>query len=132
MCKQKLRKGGVLVTQSGPAGLVTFRNVFTPIHNTLKQVFKRVSPYSTYVPSFIDNYGFTVVLKEDDSNLPDLTAVDPQWIDERINESISDPSILKHYDGISHRRMFNLPKQIRDGLSDEKRVISKDNFIFMH
>ena len=47
MCKEKLAPGGILVTQSGCASVRDCHLVFTPIHNTLKQVFPRVWGYTT-------------------------------------------------------------------------------------
>lgn len=42
MVKTKLNPGGVFITQSGPASLVTMRHVYTPIYKTLQKV--RTSP----------------------------------------------------------------------------------------
>jgi thermospermine synthase len=52
----KLNPGGVFVTQSGPAGMLTAPQVFTSIHNTLAASFGKVVPYSCHVPSFVDEW----------------------------------------------------------------------------
>ncbi|URD92331.1 Spermine/spermidine synthase [Musa troglodytarum] len=39
--KPKLHHHGVFVTQAGPAGVLTHKEVFSSIYNTLKHVFKR-------------------------------------------------------------------------------------------
>ena len=38
--KQRLAPGGIFVTQAGPAGILSAREVYSPIFNTLRQVFK--------------------------------------------------------------------------------------------
>jgi thermospermine synthase len=38
--KPKLSPNGIFVTQAGPAGIFTHKEVFTSIYNTMKQVFK--------------------------------------------------------------------------------------------
>nr|XP_023927231.1 thermospermine synthase ACAULIS5-like [Quercus suber] len=38
--KPKLNENGIFVTQAGPAGIFTHKEVFTSIYNTIKQVFK--------------------------------------------------------------------------------------------
>ena len=52
----KLSAGGLFVTQSGPAGILSAGLVFASIHNTLKHSFARVVPYSCHVPSFADEW----------------------------------------------------------------------------
>jgi thermospermine synthase len=49
LAKLKLNPGGVLVTQSGPGGIIGHKECFTTIYNTLKQVFQHVLPYTTEV-----------------------------------------------------------------------------------
>ena len=41
-CMNKLNPGGILVTQCSSAGVKNHSMVFTPVHNTLKQVFPKV------------------------------------------------------------------------------------------
>lgn len=38
--KPRLGPGGIFVTQAGPAGVLSAREVYSPIFNTLRQVFK--------------------------------------------------------------------------------------------
>lgn len=54
--RSKLREGGIFATQSGPAGVLTSGEVFSPINNTLKDVFPVVVPYSQHIPSFADTW----------------------------------------------------------------------------
>ncbi|CAL0332197.1 unnamed protein product [Lupinus luteus] len=62
--KPKLNDNGIFVTQAGPAGIFTHKEVFTSIYNTIKQVFKYVMVYSTHVPSFADTWGWVMVRKK--------------------------------------------------------------------
>ena len=52
----KLAPNGIFVTQSGPAGVLTCSEVFTPINHTLRSVFPKVLPYVQHVPSYVDTW----------------------------------------------------------------------------
>ena len=52
--KSKLSPGGIFVTQSGPAGVLSSTEVFTAIHKTLQSVFPAVVPYAQHIPSYND------------------------------------------------------------------------------
>ena len=58
--KKKLAPGGVFVTQSGPCGVLSATQVFTPINHTLAAVFARVVPMAAHVPSYADTWGWNV------------------------------------------------------------------------
>ena len=49
MVKSKLNPGGIMITQSGPAGVSSCTQVWTPINNTLRQVFPVVMPLAAHV-----------------------------------------------------------------------------------
>ena len=57
---KKLAPGGIFVTQSGPAGVLSAGEVFAPIHHTLAAVFPRVEPLTAHVPSYADTWGWNV------------------------------------------------------------------------
>ncbi|KAF3446099.1 hypothetical protein FNV43_RR11278 [Rhamnella rubrinervis] len=59
--KPKLNSNGIFVTQAGPAGIFTHKEVFTSIYNTIKQVFKYVVAYTAHIPSFADTWGWVMV-----------------------------------------------------------------------
>mmetsp|Transcript_57541 Transcript_57541/g.130386 ORF Transcript_57541/g.130386 Transcript_57541/m.130386 type:complete len:364 (+) Transcript_57541:61-1152(+) len=141
----KLRPGGVLVTQSGPAGHLNCKIVFTTVHHTLKQVFKHVVPYSSEVPSFGSKWGFTLAFNAppgppagstSGTAVPSLSAeafasLSSAEVDARLKARLKNPDEqLKYYDGICHRGCFGLGKQIRKALAEEGRVISKTNPVF--
>ena len=54
--KPKLSPGGIFVTQSGPAGVLSSTEVFTAIHKTLQSVFPAVVPYAQHIPSYNDTW----------------------------------------------------------------------------
>lgn len=58
--KPRLHDGGILVTQAGPAGVLTHKEVFSSIYNTLRHVFKHVKAYAAHVPSFADTWGWVM------------------------------------------------------------------------
>lgn len=132
MCRRKLTKDGLLITQSGPCGLLSAHDVFSPVHVTLKKVFPE-STYmmSTLVNSFMDDYGYNLAINNPESTIsPMKISIDE--INKRIEERIhGGHSALKYYDGITHQRIVHVIKPIRDLCEKETRVITKDFYAFM-
>ncbi|KAJ8602795.1 hypothetical protein CTAYLR_002603 [Chrysophaeum taylorii] len=122
--KQKLNPGGVVVTQSGPAGVFNFDECFTAIHKTLEASFGegKVAAYSTSIPSFGSEWGFNVAVRDGPLRFP-------SDIDAALSTIKGGP--LAHYDAQTHRRMFALPKILRNGLRHEARIITAANPVFM-
>ena len=123
IARARLKPGGILVTQSGPAGYLSLHECFTTIYNTLDSIFDHALPYQAHVPSFITLWGFTVA-----SGLP-LPALAPDEVERRIADRITRP--LRHYDGESHAAMFTLPRHIREGIAGETRINRDDAPVFM-
>jgi spermidine synthase len=123
IARARLNPGGILVTQSGPAGFLSLHECFTTIYKTLESVFTHAAPYQVHVPSFITLWGFTIA---SDAPLIDLAAFD---VDRRLEHRVAKP--LRHYDGRSHEAMFALPKHIRDGIAEETRINRDDSPVFM-
>ena len=123
IARARLKPGGMLVTQSGPAGYLSLHECFTTIFKTLDTVFAEAAPYHTHVPSFITLWGFTVA---SDAPLPRLT---PAEVDERVAARLAKP--LRHYDGETHTAMFALPRFIREGIAGETRINRDDSPVFM-
>lgn len=124
MAASRLNPGGLLITQSGPGGILTHQQVFSAINKTLGTVFPAVYPSTVHVPSFVDCWSYNIAVTdpkhEDIANLP----IDE--VDKRIKERLIDPSSLRFYDGLTHRNAYTLVKPLRDTLKNEKRIISED------
>jgi spermidine synthase len=121
----RLAPGGLVVTQSGPAGPINVTEVFTAIHKTISQVFGRTAPYRVHMPSFGTSWGFVAAGME---GAPDVAAMTPGEIDRRIAARIA--SELVYYDGAAHAGLLGLPKYIRKAMAEETRIITKANPIY--
>ncbi|WVZ77169.1 hypothetical protein U9M48_025065 [Paspalum notatum var. saurae] len=116
--------GGIFVTQAGPAGVLTHREVFSSIYNTLRQVFKYVKAYTAHVPSFADTWGWVMA-----SDHPfNLTA---QQIDERIRERVVEGE-LAYLSGDSLIASTTLNKSVHQSLLEETHVYTEDDARFVH
>lgn len=124
LVKDKLNVGGIVCVQSGAAGWTNLQN-FTAIINTLKSVFKIVCPYQTYVPSFVDLWGFATA-----SQSVKPAEFSPGDIDCRISARLS--KRLKSYDGLTHQSLFTLPKHIRHQLAVARRIITDQKPVFVY
>ncbi len=116
LVKNKLKPGGIMAVQSGQSGWINLDN-YVAINRTLKSIFKIVRPYQVYVPSFVDLWGFHAV-----SDTLDVIRVAPAEIDRRVAERID--GTLRSYDGIAHRGLFSISKQLRKRLARSRRVIT--------
>ena len=123
MAKSRLNPGGVLVTQSGPAGLPNHQECFTTIYHTLSKVFAHATAAQVHIPAFQTLWGFTIT---SDSALTQPT---DDELDSAIARRIDKE--LRHYDGETHRGMFALPKFLRQGMEDETRINRDDHPVFM-
>jgi len=123
IAKARLNPGGVLVTQSGPAGLLNFTECFTTIFKTLGTVFDQTKAAQVHIPAFETLWGFTIA-----SDTP-FTQASEESVDAELARRLSKPA--KYYDGESHRNMFALPKFQREGLETETRVNTDADPVFM-
>lgn len=123
IAKARLNPGGVLVTQSGPAGLLSYTECFTTIVNTLSTLFEHATAIQVHVPAFETLWGFTIA---SDSPFPQSSDAD---VDAELARRFSKP--LKYYDGESHRNMCALNKFQRDGIKSETRVNRDSDPVFM-
>ena len=122
MAARRLKPGGVLVTQAGPATL-GMTQALTAIRHTAAQAFGSVAAYATEVPSFGGAWGFVV------AGSPDAAALDAAEVDRRIAERVDRP--LRFYDGEAHRGVFALPKWLRERLAAERHVIRPDAPVYI-
>ncbi|KAI3514997.1 hypothetical protein L1887_13745 [Cichorium endivia] len=121
--KPKLNPNGIFVTQAGPAGVFTHHEVFSSIHNTIKQVFKYVVAYTAHVPSFADEWGWVMA-----SDAP--FSIEEGEIDKKIRETINGE--LLYLDGASFCSLTILNKMVSSTLKNETHVYTEDNARFIH
>jgi spermidine synthase len=131
IARSKLRPGGMLVTQAGPAGLLNYTECFTAIANTLSEVFPQAHPYIVYVPAFTTMWGFVLAFNEARplAGTSGLIELDPSNIDGLISEKLSRD--LRYYDGLTLATMFSLPRYLRQGIEAEERIVTDDNPVYM-
>ncbi|VAH98101.1 unnamed protein product [Triticum turgidum subsp. durum] len=121
--KPRLHDGGIFVTQAGPAGVLTHKEVFSSIYNTLRHVFKHVKAYTAHVSSFADTWGWVMA-----SDHPfTLTA---QQINERITDRIDGE--LSYLDGETLISSTTLNKTVFHSLLNERHVYTEDDARFVH
>lgn len=120
----KLNPGGIFVTQSGGAGLLTYMECFTVIHNTMRESFPQAYAYISEIPSFGSPWGFNIGVKGR-GKLPDKDEINT-----RISKRVKDPENLRFYDGVTHQGMFGLPKYIKKDIEKEKRVLTEHEQYF--
>ncbi|KAJ6795461.1 thermospermine synthase ACAULIS5 [Iris pallida] len=121
--KPKLNRHGIFVTQAGPAGVLTHKEVFSSIYNTLRHVFKYVISYTAHVPSFADTWGWVMASDEP-------FVLNAQQIDERINARIDGE--LLYLNGESLISSTTMNKSVYQSLLKETHVYTEENARFIH
>ncbi|XP_022858735.1 thermospermine synthase ACAULIS5-like [Olea europaea var. sylvestris] len=121
--KPKLSDNGIFVTQAGPAGVFTHKEVFSSIYNTIKQVFKYVLGYTAHVPSFADTWGWVIA-----SDQP--LCIEAAKLDKKIAERIEGE--LLYLNGASFVSSTILNKTVTKTLKNETHVYTEDNARFIH
>lgn len=120
--KPKLKDNGIFVTQAGPAGIFTHKEVFTSIYNTIKQVFKYVVAYTAHVPSFADTWGWVMA-----SDQP--LAIKAEEIDQRIAKRIRGE--LLYLNGAALVSSTTMNKSILLSLLNETHVYTEEDARFI-
>ncbi|MCP4481522.1 MAG: methyltransferase domain-containing protein [bacterium] len=123
--KKHLTEKGVLLVQSGPGDIPGFK-VFSSINATLKEVFAKVIPFSSYVPSFIIPWGFNIAVNDASQDILAFSDNIEVFLGEKL---IVDN--LKYYDSGAHLRMFSMPKHLRNILANEVNIITDKNPCFL-
>jgi spermidine synthase len=137
LAASKLADRGALVVQSGPAIAGTVRpsgiardksgpltdltRGFTALHRTLSEVFTTVVGYTATVPSFGGPWSFLLASKGD----TDPALLSPEEVDRRLSAQVG--TEMRHYDGVTHRGMFSLPKPLRNALKAETWVVTEEH-----
>ncbi|KAK6927236.1 hypothetical protein RJ641_005827 [Dillenia turbinata] len=120
--KPKLSENGIFVTQAGPAGLYTHKEVFSAIYNTIKHVFKYVIAYTAHVPSYADTWGWIMA-----SDQP--LFINPKEMDQRIEERIEGE--LLYLNGASFLSSSTLNKNLYQSLMNETHIYTEENAKFI-
>lgn len=124
LLRDKLRPGGLMVAQSGPTGPAFAGDCFSAIANTVATVFPKTFFCEAFVPSFGSSWGFVI-----GSLGPEPPYLPAEEVDRRLSRRVRRP--LRFYDGVTHRGMFSTPRYLRDLVARERRVITKDNPLFV-
>ncbi|XP_059662037.1 thermospermine synthase ACAULIS5 [Cornus florida] len=122
--KPKLSENGIFVTQAGPAGVFTHKEVFSSIHHTIKQVFKYVLAYTAHVPSFADTWGWVMA-----SDKP--FSINAEEIDKKIEERMDGDELL-YLNGASLLSSTILNKSVSITLKNETHVYTEEDARFIH
>ena len=124
LVRDRLRPGGVMVSQSGPTGPSFYEQCFSAVANTVASVFPVVTMSETFVPSFGSTWGFVIgSLGEDPGDLS------PEEVDARIAARITGQ--LRYFDGTTLRGMVSVPKYLRESVASESRIITRDTPLFV-
>ncbi|MED6188368.1 hypothetical protein PIB30_085301 [Stylosanthes scabra] len=121
--KPRLKEGGIFVTQAGPAGIFSHTEVFSSIYNTLRQVFKYIVPYTAYIPSYADIWGWVMA---SDSPI-DLSV---EELDHRMRQRIKGEN--RYLDGKTFSSASTLSKVVRKSLDNETHVYTEEAARFIH
>ncbi|KAJ7296800.1 hypothetical protein O6H91_01G029800 [Diphasiastrum complanatum] len=122
--KPRLALGGILVTQAGPAGILSHEEVYSSIYNTLRQVFKYVIPYAAHVPSYSDSWGWVMA---SDEPLPKFSI---EETDIRISQRVIGD--LCFLDGETLGATLALNKVVRRSLAKETHIYTEETARFVH
>ncbi|XP_021738928.1 thermospermine synthase ACAULIS5-like [Chenopodium quinoa] len=121
--KPRLTENGIFITQAGPAGIYTHKEVFSSIYNTIKQVFKYVVPFTAHVPSYADTWGWVMA-----SDHPIL--LDAKDLDVKIQDRIDGE--LLYLNGAAMLSSTSLNKTISQSLKQETHVYTEESARFLH
>ncbi|KAL2487017.1 Thermospermine synthase ACAULIS5 [Abeliophyllum distichum] len=86
--KPRLNKGGIFVTQAGPAGIFSHTEVFSCIYNTLRQVFSYVVPYSAHIPSYADTWGWIMRIEGENRYIDGKTFTSASTLSKAVRKSL--------------------------------------------
>jgi spermidine synthase len=119
LVSQRLSSNGVIAVQAESAD-VNMMQGHLAIWWTLSSVFRYAAPYQVHVPSFGETWGFVMASQVRDPKELDWTEIDAK-LERR------DCTSLQFYDGLSHQRLFALPKYMRDLMPKQQRLITDEN-----
>lgn len=121
--KPRLTDNGIFITQAGPAGINTHKEVFSSIYNTIRQVFKYVVAFTAHVPSFADTWGWVMA-----SDHP--IVINAEDMDEKIQNRIDGE--LLYLNGVTMLSSTSLNKTLSQSLLQETHVYTEENARFLY
>lgn len=122
----KLNPGGIFITQSGPAGILSCTEVFTCINKTLCSVFPKVISFTQHMPVYCDVWGWNLALT--DPSQSEALTVDE--MDKRLADRVVGP--MRFLDGETFKGICQLNKHLRKCLAEEQQVYTSDSARFIH
>jgi len=112
--KGLMHRGSVLATQAVEV-FFDESDRHSVLHRTLSMSFGSVESYCEYVPSFGCMWGFLLC-----SDGPRASSMSEENIERAIGRLVS--GALRFYDGEAHRRIFSLPKMVREMLARQTTI----------
>ena len=119
LLKPRLAGPGIFVTQALGIRYNRMDVLHAAVHSTLRALFREVASYTEFLITFDSLWAFAAA--SDSLRPADLT---PDEVDRRLAErGLSD---LRYYDGVTHRRMFSLPKHLRRTIAESTKIIEEN------
>src|SRR5262245_19905824 len=106
LVKTRVAADGMLVVQAMELSGLDYEDHLT-VRRTLEKMFKEVSSYTAFVPSFWSTWGF--VIANDMRNVSQLARAEV----DQVLRARGLEAVLKYYDGETHNHMFALSKDVR-------------------
>jgi spermidine synthase len=115
LIRRRLNPGGVLIVQALETSNCDWEE-HAMLVRTVGQAFSVVRSYTAFVPSFIYTWGFLAA-----SDTVDPLKLGTEQVDARIAHRLT--SELRSYDGITHRGLFSLAKDLRALLAEPGPIL---------
>ncbi len=119
LIKTRLSEKGVFSLQAGDTSL-PFIASHSAINNTIKEVMPFVRPYRAFVPSYNTEWGF-ILSAPNVTELPTAEEFDNLVEDRKLD--------LQYFDGETALGIFAVPKDMRNRMDQETRVIDDDHLM---
>ena len=118
LAAKRLASGGYIVIH-GDIARIGGLSTFPRLVKTMRSLFDTVRPYVTCISSYAADWGFVL-----SGGRRDPRTQKGEDIDRRLAErGITD---LQFYDGVTHERVFRLPKYVRRSIADEQLISTDD------
>jgi spermidine synthase len=116
LVRERLNPHGVVVLQSDGVSLHNLESAAT-MHATVRAVWPLIHSSVVFLPAYTTDWSFT--LAGLDGNAAPL-GQSPESLDERVESRLL--TALRFYDGITHHRLFRLPRYVRDAFAVARSV----------